>query len=79
MRGRVMPALVGIVRAIGAKGGGQRFTVDTYTVVPAASTCKLDSGRFAHHMHYVQGTIGLRGGGQGGGTRPEVGYQKNTK
>lgn len=61
MCGGVMPALVGVVRAIGAKGGSQGFAVDTDTVVPAASTCELDSGRFAHHMHYVQGTFGLRG------------------
>lgn len=60
-----MPALIGVVRAIGAKGSGQGFPEDTYTVVPLASTCKLDSGRFAHHMHYVQGTLGLRGQGLG--------------
>lgn len=72
--GRVMPALVRVVRPIGAEGRGQRFAVDADPVVTAASTCKLNAGRLAHHMHHVQGTLGLPV--EGTGCKGRVGVQE---
>lgn len=79
MTGRVVPTLVRIVRPIGSEGRGQRFAVDADPVVPAASACKLDTGRLAHHMHHVQGTLGLPVEGTGWWGRVGVREIKGTR
>ena len=86
---RVVPALVRVMRPIGSEGRGQRFAVDSDPVIPAASACELDTGRFAHHMHHVQGTLGLPRrrkegagclvGGDQGHQKPTVGKKQNKK